>query len=79
MNIHYKQVDMKALTKTGLFLLFWGTFFPCHSQISLNEIISKNDNSLIINDKSPDWVELYNDGATAVNLIGFHLSGDKKN
>ena len=69
---------MKMLSKIRLFLLFLGTIPPCYGQISLNEIISKNNNSLIINDKSPDWIELYNDAATAINLNGFHLSDDKK-
>ena len=57
-------------------LVLWLSYPPIFGQISLNEIVSANDNSLIVNNNSPDWIELYNDATTAVNLEGYHLSDD---
>ena len=45
--------------------------------IVINEILASNTNSIQDEDSSrQDWIEFYNSGATAVNLLGFGLSDD---
>ncbi len=58
-------------------LLCSGTFVT--AQIRLSEIVSKNKNSLLVNDKSPDWIELYNPTENAINLAGYFLSDEQEN
>lgn len=63
--------------------LFYLCLFICSSKavfsqnIVINEILASNTNSIQDEDSSrQDWIELYNSGATAVNLLGFGLSDD---
>ncbi|MCF7793224.1 MAG: CotH kinase family protein [Candidatus Cloacimonetes bacterium] len=45
--------------------------------IKINEIVSSNLNSLKDEDnENPDWIELYNSGNSAVNLLHYGLSDD---
>ncbi|MBI4932171.1 MAG: CotH kinase family protein [Bacteroidetes bacterium] len=52
----------------------------CFSQIVINEVCSKN-NSIIKDEDGDfsDWLELFNSGATAINLNGYYLSDDFAN
>lgn len=54
--------------------------FSSEAQVLINEICTGNDYSLLDNDHdSPDWIELYNTGETAVNLKNYTLSDDTIN
>ncbi len=66
------------LKNTYFFLLFFLLFFvPVHSQVVINEFLSSNSTVNTDEDGTyQDWVELYNTGATAVNLNGYGLSDD---
>lgn len=48
---------------------------PAKAQIVINEVCASNT-SIIQNgiDNYDDWIEIYNSGASAVNLSGYHLS-----
>lgn len=47
-------------------------------QVIINEVMSMNTNTLADFDGDySDWVEIYNNGTTSVNLMGYHLT-DKK-
>ena len=48
------------------------------SSLVINEIMAANFSEVADQDgEFDDWVELYNGGSTAVNLLGFHLSDDE--
>jgi CotH kinase protein/Lamin Tail Domain/Secretion system C-terminal sorting domain/Chitobiase/beta-hexosaminidase C-terminal domain len=68
---------MKQLLLISLFVT---TFcFSLLSQVTLNEASTKNGATIYdVNQDTPDWLELYNAGATAFNLQGYGLS-DKRN
>ncbi|MEK7951440.1 chitobiase/beta-hexosaminidase C-terminal domain-containing protein [Luteolibacter sp. Y139] len=47
----------------------------CHADVVVNEFQSSNGSTLLDEDGDPsDWVELYNRGASSVNLAGWGLS-----
>lgn len=59
------------------------TFLICTIQLSakvyINEVMSSNSTTIQDADGDfSDWVELYNDGTSAVNLDGYFLSDSKK-
>ena len=65
--------------KSVKFILFLFIFinFLFSQSVVINEIMSSN--SLIINDEdgdSPDWIELYNNSDSSINLAGYGLSDD---
>jgi hypothetical protein len=65
-------------------LFFLLVFFSCTSalsaQVIINEISAANMTGITDSDGDrEDWVELYNTGATAVNLSGWFLSDDPAN
>lgn len=65
-----------------LFTLILTFCFPSfsHTQIVINEGSNKNYNTLTDEDgDNPDWIELYNAGAAAVNLSGYTLSDNESN
>ena len=70
---------MKTLAFYLLFFFFW---LPTKSvsQIVINEVCSKN--ASVIEDEfgeTPDWIELYNNTNTSINLEGYFISDDKSN
>ena len=54
-------------------------FYPLYAQeVVINEIMSDNENIVFdASGESPDWIELYNRGLTAINLEGYYLSDDE--
>ena len=65
---------MKKVTYS--LLTFILTSFLCHSlqaqNVVINEVLASNTASIQDEDSSrQDWIELYNAGATPVNLLGF--------
>ncbi len=49
------------------------------AQVIINEYSAANRNTISNNGSYPDWIELYNAGATAVDLSGYHLSDRENN
>lgn len=46
----------------------------------INEAVSSNNGTITdTDDDTPDWIEIYNPGNTAINLEGFGLSDDDAN
>lgn len=77
----YKKYPMKQ-TLRNLFFIFSGMFFfqPATAQLVINEYSCSNlaiqaDNY----GKYSDFIELYNAGATTINLTGYHLSDNISN
>lgn len=67
---------LSVLMVTLLFVL--GT--PLFSQILINEFMSSNGETIADEDGDyEDWIELYNAGSEAVNLLGYGLSDDLGN
>ena len=69
------------MKKLYLFLFisfFHGFINPVLAQnIVINEMLTTNTTSITDEDNShQDWIELYNNGATSVNLSGYGLSDD---
>lgn len=63
---------MKLPVYTVLFLLFINTL---SAQVHINEYSASNLNSFPDGfQKTEDWIELYNNSATAVDISGWHLS-----
>lgn len=70
---------MKKLTIAGLLLVMFFAVAPrLQSQnLRLNEMMSSNATALADEDDDyPDWIELYNGGTQAVNLLNYGLSDD---
>jgi hypothetical protein len=61
------------------FLAFFFCSISLFSQsVVFNELVSSNSQSLLDEDgDSPDWIELYNPGSSALDLSGYWLSDDK--
>ncbi len=69
----------------GLTLLFCTVFsvFPgkVNAQVTINEFMASNTTQFVDPDQqeSADWIELYNDGTTLVELGGYYLTDDFDN
>ena len=58
-------------------ILSFVTTILASPNIVINEVMSKNDTTLVDDDgDSVDWLELYNAGEFAQNLAGYGLSDD---
>ncbi len=50
------------------------------SQLLINELLASNQNDILDqNFQSEDWIEVYNSGASPINLAGYYLSDDVNN
>ena len=69
---------MKKITLVLIALLSAVSLIKVNAQtIVINEILASNTVSIQDEDSSrQDWIELYNSGASSVNLLGFGLSDD---
>src|SRR5258705_411790 len=47
---------------------------PARCQVVLNEVMANNVSTVANGDAYPDWIEIYNSGATSVNLGGLSLT-----
>ncbi len=60
-----------------LLALYFISNATTYSQVVINEICTSNNSLLLDEDGDyPDWIELYNSGATPVNLLDYSLSDD---
>lgn len=67
-------------TLRNLFLL-WGCFFAISTsaQVVINEFSAANKSQWAdATGANEDWIELYNAGASTVNLAGYHLSDNRQ-
>ncbi|MEZ5046495.1 MAG: CotH kinase family protein [Chitinophagaceae bacterium] len=65
---------MKKILSVLALLIF---YFDSHSQLVINEYSCSNTNTVTDSyGQYEDWVELYNNGASAVNITGYYLSDD---
>ena len=51
----------------------------CVAQVKVNELLAANSQShpdIVDFDDYPDWIELKNEGSSAVSLAGYFLSDD---
>lgn len=62
----------------GCVVVFMIACASMNAQVFINEIVSKNNTSLTIDGKSPDWIELYNSSDQDVNLAGHFLTENKE-
>lgn len=65
-----------------LFFLFFALIFApsIHAQVVINEVQASNSETIFDEDgDASDWIELYNNGDTSVNLSGFGLSDNYNN
>lgn len=63
---------MKKITSFLIALLLLAVAPTMQSQVVINEVLSSNSTVLADENSSyEDWVELYNRGASAVNLNGY--------
>jgi gliding motility-associated-like protein len=68
------------LTKAAMVMLFTLIAFTTNAQLMINEYSCSNISTVTDNfSDTPDWLELYNAGGSAVNLAGYRLSDNKNN
>lgn len=73
---------MLKITLAVLFCLgaLTGTLNAAPGDVRINEVMASNANGIRDEDgDSSDWIEIYNGGATAVDLGGWHLSEKSRN
>src|SRR5687767_6948895 len=59
-----------------LLLLFTGTW-SASGEVSISEFLASNSNSIRDEDgEHEDWIEVFNSGPSAVNLLGWYLTDD---
>ena len=71
---------MNRFDKIFLNFFFLSIVFSTNAQLVINEVCSKNTS--IIEDEfgeTPDWIELYNNTLTDINLEGYFLSDNESN
>jgi len=71
MKVNYKNAVLLCIT------ICCGSVLT--GQIMLSEVCSKNEEALVIDGETPDYIELYNAGSSSVNLEGYGLSDDEDN
>lgn len=72
------------MTKSFCRLLLIPALFalPASAQMRLNEFMAANDSTAVpgaVTDTFNDWIELFNEGNTAVDLGGWHLTDNSTN
>ena len=82
-NFAYKNAnqksDLKILKISVFFIISLLTICGVSAQLYVNEMMSSNGATILDEDGDPsDWVELYNDGPTSINLLGYYLTDSDK-
>lgn len=67
----------KLMKKSLLLITMLSISLLSFAQVSINELCPANNSTLYDEDgETPDWIELYNAGSSAVNLAGYRLCDD---
>lgn len=75
-----KRITLSKIQVFTIILLVFSVSISRSQEIAINEIMASNSTTIADEDGDfGDWIELYNYGATAVNLQGFGLSDDSTN
>ena len=73
-------MKLRPLFKTACFMLLLFTLKNATAQVVINEYSCSNMNGPTdAFGEREDWIELYNSGATAVDLTGYYLSDNDNN
>ena len=65
------------MKKIFLSLILLSLIANCHAQIVINEMMTNNQSTAMDeDDEFSDWIEIFNDGPSNVNLQGYYLSDD---
>ena len=69
---------MKVLWRNLIIGVVWSGLLaaPLQAGVVLNEILANNATKAELGGSTPDWIELYNNGPTRVNLSGWSLTSD---
>ena len=60
-----------------LLIIFLFIITPIYSQLYINEVLAANKTILAdSNDEYDDWIEIYNNSNSPINIAGYHLSDD---
>lgn len=66
------------MKKQFLLFIFYSLPFMTFAQVFINEVCSDNATTILDEfGETPDWIELYNSGNSAVNLNGYFLSDNE--
>ncbi|WP_421889819.1 CotH kinase family protein [Marinoscillum sp.] len=76
MILHF-PAGLKTTICLLLIVLFFPEILPAQ-QIIINEVMASNTTFRDEDGDTPDWLELFNTGSTAVDLSGFGLSDEKE-
>ncbi|MBN1421773.1 MAG: CotH kinase family protein [Planctomycetes bacterium] len=64
--------------RSGILLLLATLPLPPAGAVVISEFMASNERALVAEDGStPDWIEVYNDGAETVDLFGWALTDDR--
>lgn len=75
LNLKIKPLLMKVAVIT--FLLIFPFLVCSQSDILINEFMASNEGTIADDDGDyTDWIELYNDGTSAIDLNGYSISDD---
>ena len=71
------KFKLKKTRLAGLLALSLAFSSPAEAQVVISEFMAENSDTLVDEDgDSSDWIELYNESASAVNLLGWTLTDD---
>lgn len=71
---------MRIFLVLGLCLALGGGVFQSHAGVVINEFLAENDGGLSDeNGDTPDWIELFNNSGSPVNLGGWRLTDTPTN
>ena len=71
------KFKLKKTRLAGLLALTLALAGPAEAQVVISEFMAENSDTLVDEDgDSSDWIELHNESASAVNLLGWTLTDD---
>ena len=77
MIVNHQSIIVK---KFLIFILFLSQHLVFSQSVVINEVMSSNNSTIYDEDgDAPDWLELYNDSSSQVDLSGYYLSDDSLN
>ena len=69
---------MNTLCRLLILLAWLGAWVvPLEAQVTISEFMASNNQTLADEDgKFPDWIEIYNESNSSINLAGWSLTDD---